>query len=254
MIELVAADGHKFSAYRADPPEQPKGAVIVLQEVFGVNSHIKKVADGFAARGYVAVAPALFDRVKGDIELGYDEASFASGLEFMQQVDSDCSLADIQATVDSLKDAGKVAVVGYCWGGLLAFLAANRVSNLACAIGYYGSGIVSSREKRKIPTLLHFADDDPLIPAEDVAQYRADRPDASVFTYPAGHGFNCDERDSYNEDAASKALERTLFWISQFVEGQPPILLKNSGSYAQQKPDKKKKKKPAGEDDMGPPP
>jgi carboxymethylenebutenolidase len=172
----------------------------------------------------------------------------------MQQVGTDRPLGEIQASVDAVKSAGKVAIVGYCWGGYLAYMSANRVSGLACAIGYYGSGIVDEyREKRKIPTLLHFAEADPLIPFEDVAQFRAHRPDVSAFSYSSvGHGFNCDERSSYNEDAAKIALDRTLLWISQYVEGQPPIALKNAGSYAQAKTEKKKKKKEAA-NDLGPP-
>jgi len=254
MIELTAGDAHKLSAYRADPADAPKGAVVVVQEVFGVNPHIRKLADGFAAKGYVAIAPSLFDRVKNGVELGYDEANFSAGLELMQKVATEQSLSDIQAAVDAVKHQGKVAIVGYCWGGYLAYQAANRVSGLACAIAYYGSGIVEDyREKRKIPTLLHFAENDPLIPFDDVIQFRARRPDVSAFAYAATHGFNCDERDSYDEAAAAAALDRTLFWISQYVEGQPPIALKNAGSYAQAKTDKKKKKKSAG-DDLGPPP
>jgi carboxymethylenebutenolidase len=257
MMELTAGDGHKFSAYRADPDGTPKGAVVVLHEVFGVNPHIRKVADQFASKGYVAIAPSLFDRVKLGVELGYDEGSLSEGLGLMQQLGTERAIGDIQATVDAVKSAGKIAIVGYCWGGYLAYVSANRVGGLACAIGYYGGGIVDEcLEKRKIPTLLHFAEHDPLIPFEDVMQFRAHRPDVSAFTYPsAGHGFNCDERDSYNEAAAQTAYDRTLFWISQYVEGQPPIALKNAGSYAQAKTDKKKKKKPSGGgDDLGPPP
>jgi carboxymethylenebutenolidase len=253
MIELTAADGHAFSAYRADPEGEPKGAVVVLQEVFGVNPHIRKVTDSFAAKGYVAIAPSLFDRVRTNVELGYDEESLVEGLSLVQRLGTDHLLGDIQATVDAVKSVGKIAIVGYCWGGYLAYVSGNRVSGLACAIGYYGSGIVDDyREKRKIPTLLHFGESDPLIPFEEVGQFRAHRPDVSAFSYPAAHGFNCDERDSYNEAAAQKAVDRTLFWISQYVEGQPPIALKNSGSYAQAKADKKKKKK-AEADDLGPP-
>jgi carboxymethylenebutenolidase len=254
MIELTANDGHRFSAYRADPDGAPKGAVVVLQEIFGVNPHIRKLADNFASKGYVTLAPSLFDRVKTGVELGYDESSLSEGLGLMKQVGTEQPLGDIQAAVDAVKSAGKVAIVGYCWGGYLAYVSANRVSGVACAIGYYGGGIVDEyREKRKIPTLLHFAENDSLIPFEDVTQFRAHRPDVSSFSYPAvTHGFNCDERDTYNEDAAQKALDRTLFWISQYVEGQPPVTLKNAGSYAQQKTDKKKKKKEAA-DDLGPP-
>lgn len=254
MIELTAGDAHKFSAYRADPAGTPKGAVVIIQEIFGVNPHIRKLADSFAAKGYVAIAPSLFDRVKAGVELGYDESSLAEGLGLVKQVGTQGALGDIQATVDAVRSAGKVAIVGYCWGGYLAYISANRISGIACAIGYYGGGIVDDyREKRKVPTLLHFAENDPLIPFEEVIQFRAHRPDVSAFSYPGGsHGFNCDERDSYNEEAAQKALDRTLFWISQYVEGQAPIALKNAGSYAQAKTDKKKKKKAAA-DDLGPP-
>lgn len=250
---MTAADGHIFNAYRAEPAEAPKGAVVVLQEIFGVNPHIKAMADSFAAEGYLAVAPQLFDRVRKDVALGYDEAAMNEGLQLMGQVGNEAPLADIQAAVEAVKSAGKVAVVGYCWGGYLAFRSANLVKDLACAIGYYGAGIEREHgEKRKIPTLLHFGEADPLIDFEDVIQFRANRPDVSAFSYAAGHGFNCNERDSYNEEAAQKARERTLFWISQFVVGQPPVRLKNAGAYAQAKTDKKKKKKSGG-DDMGPP-
>jgi carboxymethylenebutenolidase len=253
MIELTADDAHKFSAYRAEPTDAPKGAVVVVQEFFGVNPHIRKIADSFAAKGYVAIAPSLFDRVKPGVELGYDEDGLSAGLHFMQQVETERSLGDIQAAVDAVKGAGKVAIVGYCWGGYLAYLSANRVNGIACSIGYYGGGVVDEyREKRKVPTLLHFAEDDPLIPFENVIQFRAHRPDVSAFSYPAAtHGFNCDERDSYNQAAAEKALDRTLFWISQYVEDQAPIALKNAGFYAQAKTEKKKKKK--ADDDLGPP-
>jgi carboxymethylenebutenolidase len=253
MIELTASDGHKFSAYRADPADAPKGAVVVVQEIFGINPHIRKVTDGFAAKGYIAIAPSLFDRVKAGVELGYDEDGFSQGLGLMQQVGAELPLGDIQATVDAVSSAGKVAIVGYCWGGYLAYVSGNRVNGLACAVGYYGSGVENAyQEKRKIPTLLHFGEIDPLIPFEQVTQFRARRPDVSAFSYQAGHGFNCDERDGYNAEAAQKALERTLFWISQYVEGQPPVMLKNAGTYAQQKSDKKKKKKKDA-DDLGPP-
>src|SRR5271167_4825306 len=134
MIELTASDGHKFSAYRADPEGTPKGAVVVIQEMFGVNTHIRKLADRFAASGYVAIAPSLFDCVKTGVELGYDENSLSEGLALMQQVSTARSLGDIQATVDAVKSVGKVAIVGYCWGGYLAYLSGNRVNGVACAI------------------------------------------------------------------------------------------------------------------------
>lgn len=253
MIELVAGDESKFSAYRADPDGTPKGAVVVVQDMFGVNPDIRKLTDSFATKGYVAITPSLFDRVKLNVELGYDEQGVSEGTTLVKEVGADWPLGAIQTTVDAVKSAGKVAIVGCGWGGYLAYASANRVSGVACAIGYYGDGVVEDyREKRKVPTLLHFAENDPSIPFEEVIQFRANRPDVSAFSYPAaGHGFNYDGHDSYHEEAAQKALDRTLFWISQYVEGQPPIALKNAGSYAQAKTEKKKKKK--GDDDLGPP-
>ena len=256
MIEITASDGHKFSAYRADPAGPPKGAVVVVQEIFGVNPHIRKVADGFAAQGYVAIAPALFDRVTAGVELGYDADGVSTGTDLMTQVGADAPFSDIQASVDFVKAIGKVAIVGYCWGGYLAYGSGNRVSGLACAIGYYGGGVEKEyQQKRKIPTMLHFGERDPYIPFEDVVQFRANRPDVSAFSYPsAGHGFNCDERNSYDAQAAEKALDHTLFWISQYVVGQPPVALKNAGAYAQAKVDKKAKGKGKdAADDLGPP-
>ncbi len=254
MTELTASDGHSFSAYRADPPDTPKGAVVVLQDEGGLNPHLRKVADAFAARGYVAIAPSLFDRVRPGASFGYDETGFAEGLATAQQIETDKALADIQGAVDSVKDAGKIAVVGYSWGGDLAYAAANRVNGISCVVGYGGPATVNGyQEKRKVPTLLHFGENDSLIPIEQITQFRSRRPDVSAFTYPgATHGFDCDESNGFQEQAAHQALDRTLLWISQYVEGQPPVVLKNAGAYAQAKTDRKAKKKKGG-DDMGPP-
>jgi carboxymethylenebutenolidase len=254
MIELNASDGHAFAAYRAEPEGAPKGAVVVVQDRFGINSQVRKLANEFAAKGYLVIVPSLFDAVKADVALGYDEDGLAEGKELMAEVGTERAIGDIQQAVDAVKSAGKVGIVGYGWGGYLAYVSANRVNGVACAVGYYGDGIVEDfREKRRVPTLLHFGENDPLIPYEEVGQFRAHRPDVSAFSYPgAAHAFNCDERDSYHDEAARQALKRTLTWISQYVEGQPPILLKNAGAYAQAKVDKKKKKKEAA-DEMGPP-
>lgn len=256
MIEVTASDGHKFSAYRADPAGEVKGAVVVLPDVFGVNAAIRKMADKFAAEGYVAIAPSLFDRVKPGVELGYDDAARAEGTELAKQVDLEAALADIQATAEAVSGSGKVALVGYGMGGYLAYMSANQVSGLACAIGYYGKGIENEfQAKRKIPTLLHFGEDDTLLPYEEAWHFRTKRPDVSAFSYPgAGQGFDCEEQGTYNAAAADAALERTLFFVSQFVVGQGPVQLKNAGSYAQAATDKKKKKKKTeGGDDLGPP-
>lgn len=253
MIELTASDGASFSAYRAEPADTPKGAVVVLQDVFGLTPEIRRVVDAFAVEGYVAIAPSLFDRVKPGISLGHDDSGKAEGAAIGARIDKEKAISDIQATVDAVKDAGKVAVLGYCWGGDLAYTAANELNGIACVIGYGGSDTVANyREKRKVPTLLHFGESDPELPLEAVTQFRAWRPDVSAFTYPeAAQGFGCAERGTFREDAAAKAQERTLFWISQYVEGQKPILLKNAGAYAQAKTEKKKRKK--GNDDLGPP-
>lgn len=248
MIELTSGDGHSFSAYRAEPPETPKGAVVVLQDFSGVSAHIQKEVDSFAARGYVAIAPALFDR-----ERKGGAVDDAAGQEIAKAVPVDAALQDIQTAIDSVKSAGKVALVGYNWGGYLAYLSANSLRDVACAIGYYAAGITEERTaKRKIPTLLHFPEDEPTVPAEGIVQFRACHPDVSAFSYPnVKNGFNFDEAEGFDAAAAEKARERTLFWISQFVEGQPPVTLKNAGAYALAKVDKKKKK--SGGDDMGPP-
>jgi carboxymethylenebutenolidase len=156
MTELTAGGGHKLSAYRVDPGDTRKGAVAVVQEVFGINPHIRKMADQFAAEGYVAIAPALFDRVKPGVELSYDEAALDEGLGIKQQIEEATALADIQAAVDAVGSAGKVAIVGYCWGGYLAYRAASRVTGLSCAIGYYGAASSSCSERspgfRRAPT------------------------------------------------------------------------------------------------------
>ncbi|MBM3551494.1 MAG: dienelactone hydrolase family protein [Alphaproteobacteria bacterium] len=236
MIELTSGDGHIFSAYRAEPADAPKGAVVVLPDVYGVTPHLQKEVDDFAAQGYVAIAPAI---VAQDAESNGSSVSTA--------------LQEIQAAVDAVKNVGRVAIVGYDWGGYLAYVSANSLNDLACAISYYPAGISEERwVKRKIPTLLHFPENDPSMPIDEIIQFRAQRPDVSAFSYPdARNGFNFDAADSFNEGAAHSARERTLFWISQYVEGQKPIALKNAGSYAQAKTEKKKKK--SGGDDMGPP-
>src|SRR5215471_12245162 len=172
-VSLTAKDGHKFSAYRADPAGKPKGALVVIQEIFGVNHHIRNVADGFAKHDYVAVAPAMFDRVERGIELGYEPKDIEAGRAIRMKVPLDGSLADLQAAIDYAKSVGNVGVVGYCWGGGLAFIAAARLQNVAGAVGYYG-GLVAAHanEKPKAPVLLHFGETDQSIPLSDVEKVR----------------------------------------------------------------------------------
>jgi carboxymethylenebutenolidase len=217
-LTLTAKDGHKFGVYRADPSGTPRGALVVIQEIFGVNGHIRRVTDGFAQQGYVAVSPALFDRVEQGIELGYDPKSIESGRDIRTKVPLDGTLADLQATIDYAKPFGKVGVVGYCWGGSLAFLAATRLDSVAAAVGYYGGMIAAhAQEKPRVPVILHFGDQDQSIPMSDVEKVKQARPDVPIYVYNAGHGFNCDERGSYNAEATKVALERTLKFFAEKI-------------------------------------
>jgi carboxymethylenebutenolidase len=222
-IELAARDGHRFSAYRALPEggAKPRGGIVVIQEIFGVNNHVRRVADGFAAQGYAAIAPALFDRIRPGIELGYDAGGIAEGREVRAEVGWDGPLADVQAAIDAAAAYGRVGVVGYCWGGSLAFLAATRLKGLACAVGYYGGQIAQyADEQTHVPVILHFGEKDHAIPMSDVDRIRKAHPDMSIFTYPADHGFNCDERGSYDAASAALALERTLLFFDAKLGGK----------------------------------
>jgi len=217
-ITLAAKDGHKLAAYRADPVGKPRGALVVVQEIFGVNHHMRHVTDDFAKQGYVAISPALFDRVEKRIELGYDPKSIEVGRDIRAKVPLDGTLADLQAAIDAVKSAGKVGIVGYCWGGGLAFLAATRLSGVAAAVGYYG-GLVAAhaQEKPRVPVMLHFGDSDQSIPMSDVEKVKQARPDVTTYVYKAGHGFSCDERGSYNAEASKLALERTLKFFREHI-------------------------------------
>jgi carboxymethylenebutenolidase len=211
MIELTAADGHKLAAYRADPAGKPRGGIVVIQEIFGVNSHIKQVADSFAADGYVAIAPAMFDRVQKDVDLGYTPEDIAKGREIRGKVTNDMAIKDAAAAVKAASSTGKVGIVGYCWGGLVAWLAANKISGLSAAVPYYGGGILDNAELApKVPLMGHFGDKDQHIPVEGVKKLAEKYPQHQIFIYSADHGFNCDHRGSYNAAAAKQARSRTL--------------------------------------------
>lgn len=211
MIELVAADGYRLSAYRAEPDGTPRGGLIVAQEIFGVNGHIKSVCDGFAADGYLVVAPALFDRVRRGVDLGYLPDDVAIGRAHKAGATIDGALADVAAARDSVSVAGKTGVVGYCWGGYVAWMTAARVPGLACAVTYYGGGMIEAiGEQPRCPVLMHFGEQDQMIPVAGVERLRAAHPAQQVFLYPANHGFNCDQRGSYDAAASALARQRTL--------------------------------------------
>jgi carboxymethylenebutenolidase len=222
-ITLTAADGFKSFAYVSEPSGTPKGAIVVLQEIFGVNSHIRGVADGYAAAGYLAVAPSTFDRAERDIQLGYTPDDQAEGVRLKAAIEALPApgvLQDIQAAVDYAKKAGKVGIVGYCWGGLLVWRSAEQVRGLSAAVSYYGGGVTAGTEpsrKPAVPTMAHFGDQDAHISVESVKAFEKAHPEVEVHLYAANHGFNCDARASYNAGAAATALERSLYHFGKHV-------------------------------------
>jgi carboxymethylenebutenolidase len=214
----TAADGHSFSIYRADPAGAPRGAVVIVQEIFGVNSHIRAVCDDYAAQGYVAVAPALFDRVQPGVELGYSGDDVTKGRAIREKVSLEQALADVEGAAKELAGAGKIGVVGYCWGGTVAWAAATRSRTFAAAVSYYGGGVPDlANEQPNCPAQLHFGEQDHAIPLEGVARLKAAHPELPVYLYPAGHGFNCDQRASYHAASARVARERTLAFLRAHV-------------------------------------
>jgi len=218
VIELKAADGFALSAYRADPAGKPRGALVVAQEIFGVNSHIRSVGDGFAADGYVAIAPALFDRYERSVEIGYTPDDIAKGRELKGRAQIDAALRDVAAARDVAADAGKVGVIGYCWGGFVAWMTASRLPGFACAVPYYGGGILDAAgERPQCPVMAHFGERDSVIPVEGVRKLAAAHPEAQVFIYAADHGFNCDQRASFDAPSAKLARERTLQFLQRHI-------------------------------------
>ena len=223
FITLKAADGVAIPAYLAQPEGPPRAAVVVLQEIFGVNSHIRAVADRFAAEGYLAVAPSTFERVKPGVDLGYTEADMGAGFELKTAVDALPGagvLQDIQAAIAHAAQAGggKVGIVGFCWGGLLSWKAACLLKGLSAAVVYYGGGITAEDEiarQPQCPVLAHFGDQDHWIPMEGIQAFTKAHPEVEVHVYPANHGFNCDQRASYNEAAANLARTRSLAFFAE---------------------------------------
>lgn len=226
---IMARDGHEFQTWLAAPPGRPHGAVVVLQEIFGINSHIRAVTDGFAAAGYTAIAPSLFDRVRRGIELTYTERDKELGSGYVKQIAPESTMKDIAAALAAVRHSGGAAAVGYCWGGKLAYLAACQLP-LACAVVYYGKVAGALEHKPRCAVQYHFGEADQSIPAGDVAAVRASQPQAPVYTYPgAGHGFNCEQRDSYNPQAAALARTRTLEFLAQHLRGAAAGAAENSG-------------------------
>jgi carboxymethylenebutenolidase len=222
---LMARDGHEFNAWLAASAQSrdkagARGAVVLLQEIFGVNRHIRRLADEFAAAGYVVIAPCLFDRIRRGIELGYSESEVQEGRGYRMQIPKEKTLLDIAASINVVRHAGRVAAVGYCWGGTLAYLAACELP-VSCAVAYYGGQIAQHLGKSpRRPVMYHFGEQDAYIPAADIEKIRAADPDGVFHVYPADHGFNCEERGSYDAASAQLAGERTRSFLVEKLEGK----------------------------------
>jgi carboxymethylenebutenolidase len=220
QLTLTAADKHQLGAYRADPKGTPKGGIVVIQEIFGVNHHIRAVCDRFAEEGYVALAPALFDRIEPNFECGYTPDEIAGARRFVANPDFDAMLRDTQAAIDELNSVGPVGIVGFCLGGTIAFLAATRLNGLTAAVAYYGGGIARfADEKPRVPVQMHFGEKDDHIPLPDVEAVKQKRPESEVYVYPgAAHGFHCDERGSFHAASAELAWQRTQDFLRKHLK------------------------------------
>ncbi len=215
-IELKASDGHSLGAYVARPSEEPVGGLVVIQEIFGVNAHIREVADSYAKHGFLAIAPALFDRIEKDVELGYEGEDRVKAMEYFKKLNMDDAVKDIEAAVQWAREesGGKVGVIGYCAGGTLAWLAATRL-NVDVAVGYYAGGIDKyAAETPKVPVTLHFGSLDTHIPKEAVDKVKKAHPEVQIFWYEAGHAFNRNVGLSYDPEAAQLAHKRSLAFLN----------------------------------------
>lgn len=216
FLRIEAADGHELSAYHSIPQGEIKGSIVVLQEIFGVNGYIKEVCDRFAKEGYIALAPALFDRQVRDFESGYSskEVEVARGL--MTKLDWAKLLADTEASADYLKGNGPIGVVGFCLGGSIAYMCSTQLKQFDVAVCYYG-GMISSNADQvpRVPTQMHFGEKDHTIPISDVKTIIEMRPECDIHVYDAGHGFDCDQRESYEPESARIAWQRTLTWLAE---------------------------------------
>ncbi len=219
-IKLTASDNFQLGGYRADPAGAPKAAVVVIQEIFGVNHHIRAVCDRLAGEGYVAIAPSIFDRIEPNFQCGYSPDEVAVARKFVANPDWAAMLRDTQAAIDAVRGVGPVGIIGFCLGGSVAYAAATKLSGLSAAVGYYGGAIVRfADDKPKVPTQLHFGEKDAGIPLGDVETIRAKRPDVEIHLYPgAQHGFHCDERASYDKASADIAWPRSLGFFAKHLK------------------------------------
>lgn len=219
-IRLKAADGHEFDAYLAESSDPAHGAIVLIQEIFGVNSHIRSVADDYAAQGFHVIAPALFDRVQPNLELGYNPTDAAQGMKAARQIGMDAALLDVAASISHARAKWhglRVGVLGFCYGGSLAWLAATRLDP-AAAVCYYGGQIAANAaDTPHCPVMMHFGAKDPHIGPEEIEKIRTAHPDLPLFLYDAGHGFNCDQRKDFEPESAKLARQRTLEFFSRHL-------------------------------------
>ena len=225
FVDLKSADGQVFPAYIAEPVGQPRGAVVVVQEIFGVNSHIRSIADRVAAGGYLAIAPSTFARVKPNVELGYTEADMGAGFALktaVEELPEPGVLLDIQTCIDEAakRSGGKVGITGFCWGGMLAWRAACGLKGLSAAVPYYGGGMTTPAEiarQPQCPVMAHFGERDHWISLDSVKAFEQAHPEVEVHIYQADHGFNCDQRGSFDAASAAVAWARTMGFFAKYL-------------------------------------
>lgn len=216
QISLNTTRTQCIGAYLAEPTGKPKGGLVVIQEIFGVNAHIRSVADHFATLGYTAIAPAFFDHLETGLELGYDQAGMAEGKKLVTELGLERALEDVASAAEAIASAGKIGTVGYCWGGTVAFLAALRLG--LPSVSYYGArNVPFLGETAKAPVMFHFGEKDKSIPPEMVEKHRQMQPQMKLFTYPADHAFNRDVGDHYDEASAKLALQRTMAFFDKYL-------------------------------------
>jgi carboxymethylenebutenolidase len=213
LIELKSEDGHTFLGYLAQPKKRPKAGIVSLQEIFGVNAHIKEITDFYADQGYLSLAPALFDRIEKNVELDYNHNGVTKGRALKDKCGNN-ALMDIDAAISVVASAGKIGLIGYCWGGSLSWRTACQNKVLSACVSYYGGEIPTLKDQTPFCKFLaHFGELDKGIPIKEVDQFKLSQPDVLTYTYPADHGFNCNHRSQYNEISSKIALNRTIKFL-----------------------------------------
>ena len=216
-IKLKTNDNHTFQAYLSQPKHKIKGGIIIIQEIFGVNKHIREICNLYSKNGYLAIAPCLFDREKEMIELSYDMTGVTEGRR-LKDLLNEKSLNEIESSINYVCAAGNVGIIGYCWGGSLSWRAACTYHSLSCSVVYYGGEVPKLKHlEPKCPVMCHFGEFDKSIPINDVDEFMKINEKVDVFKYPADHGFNCNHRSQYNQKCSEIAFNRTIKFIEKNV-------------------------------------